>query len=157
MSAVTSQMATLADLGRLWALMRQTATQIPLKLDSDVDQEEVLSELMACCSSGLSPVVLDAQKNVAGALLVRRDTFEWGFRNSPALHVTYAALAPEGAPADLVSSLVSALQDKQVPLYFSVKSGNGLDLPALLQGLGFAHLATSDWGDLYLWEPKKPH
>lgn len=156
MTAVTSQKATLADFGRLWAFMRQAADQIPFKIDSDLDQEEVLSELMACCTTGLSPFILDGEK-VTGALLVRHDTFELGFRNSPALHVTYAALAAEGEPADLVSSLVSELQDKRVPLYFSVKSGNGLALPAMLEGLGFSHLATSDWGDLYLWEPQKPH
>lgn len=157
MSAVTSQMASLADLGRLWAFLREAAPQIPFQLDSDLDQEEVLSELMACCTSGLSPFVLDAEQKVTGALLVRHDTFEWGFRNSPALHITYAALAAEGGSADLVSALVTALQEKKVPLYFSVKSGNGLELPAMIEALGFAHLAKSPWGDLYLWEPQKPH
>ena len=158
MSATTPAMATLSDFGPIWTLMREVAPQIPFSLESDTDQEAVLTELMACCTDGQSPLILDpATKKVMGALLVRRDPFEWGFRNSPALHVTYVAFAAEAPSGELVSGLMEWLMDRRVPLYFSVKSGNGLELPALLEPLGFAHLANNAWGDLYFWEPQKPH
>lgn len=157
MGEISSRAAALPDLESLWALLRDSADQVPFKLDSDADQEEVLSELMICCTFGLSPLVLDADKKVIGAFLMRRDPFEWGFRNSPALHVTYVAFAAGAPTAELLAPLVEDLKARKVPLYFSVKSGNGLGLPAVLQAAGFAHLANSAWGDLYLWEPQKPH
>lgn len=158
MSAATSTTATLADFGRIWTLMRGMAPKVPFQLESEQDQEAVLTEIMSCCTSGLSPVLLDeGKKEMLATLLVRRDQFDWGFRNSPALHVTYVALAEAAPSAESVKALVEGLTDQRVPVYFSLKGGNGLDLAGLLEGLGFEHSAKSEWGDLYLWEPKKPH
>jgi hypothetical protein len=70
--------AELADLKDIWGLLRQTANDIPFDLESEADQENVLTEIMACCTSGLSPIVLDENKAIVGALLVRRDDFDWG-------------------------------------------------------------------------------
>ncbi|MEP9348959.1 hypothetical protein [Xanthobacter sp. KR7-225] len=157
MSAAPPSVATLGDMPRIWTFVRDAAGQIPFALESEREQEAVLSELMASLSSGFTQVAFDAGGAVQGALLARRDTFEWGFRNSPALHVTYAALAPEAAAADLVPALLAPLKEGRAPIYFSVRAGNALDLAALLPSLGFEHLAKSPWGDLYLWEPRKPH
>ena len=49
---------------------------------------------MACCTSGLSTVAECQYKAIVGALLTRRDDFEWGFRNGDALHVSYVAVTP---------------------------------------------------------------
>jgi len=46
----------------IWGLLRQTANDIPFDLESEADQENVLTEIMACCTSGLSPIVLDEKK-----------------------------------------------------------------------------------------------
>jgi hypothetical protein len=47
------------------------------------------------------------------------------------------------------------MQERKVPVLFSVKSGDQLGLADELKKLGFAHecAATSGWGDLYKWQP----
>ena len=52
MAEVTQRAASLGDLKDLWGLMRQVAADIPFDLKSEAEQESLLSELMACCTSG---------------------------------------------------------------------------------------------------------
>lgn len=77
MTGLTKRVASLGDVQGIWGLFRQAADDIPFDLGSEAAQESILSELMACCTSGLSPVVVDDDKAIIGALLVRRDDFEW--------------------------------------------------------------------------------
>ena len=155
MVELTQRAASLGDLKDIWGLMRQVASEIPFELDSEASQESVLSELMACCTSGLSPVALGDDKAIIGALLVRRDDFEWGFRNSEAVHVSYAAIAPSHRDQGVLRALVAEIQGRNVPVLASVRSGNQLGLADELKDLGFAHesAVTSGWGDLYTWQP----
>jgi hypothetical protein len=103
----------------------------------------------------LSPVAVGEDKTIIGVLLVRRDDFEWGFRNSDALHVSYAAIAPSHRDHGVLPALVAQIQERKAPVFASVKSGNQLGLADELKKLGFAHecAATSGWGDLYKWQP----
>ena len=78
MADLKQRAAELNDLKGIWGLLRQTANDIPFDLESEANQENILTELMACCTSGLSPILLDENKAIIGALLVRRDDFEWG-------------------------------------------------------------------------------
>jgi hypothetical protein len=135
--------------------MREAAPDIPFDLTNESAQESVLSELMACCTSGLSPVVIGEDKTIVGALLVRRDDFEWGFRNGQAVHVSYAAIAAAHRDQGLLGSLVAGIKERRVPIFASVKSGDKLGLADQLKQLGFAHecTAASGWGDLYKWQP----
>src|SRR5208283_3683739 len=130
MADLKHRAADLAVLKDIWGLLRQTANDIPFDLESEADQENVLTEIMACCTSGLSPIVLDENKAIVGALLVRRDDFDWGFRNG----------------------------DK-VPVLASVKNGNHLGFADELKKLGFdlECTAASGWGDLYKWQPSPSH
>ncbi len=155
MAQLTQRAASLGDLKDIWGLMRQVATDIPFDLESEAAQENILSELMACCTSGLSPVAVGDDKAIIGALLVRRDDFEWGFRNSDAVHVSYAAVAPSHRDQGVVRALVTEIQQRKVPVFASVKNGNQLGLAGELETLGFARecTATSGWGDLYKWQP----
>jgi ribosomal protein S18 acetylase RimI-like enzyme len=158
MAELTQRAASLADLKDIWGLMRRTAADVPSDFKSEAEQESILSELMACCISGLSPIALGEDKTVVGALLVRRDDFEWGFRNGDAVHVAYAAIAPDHRDQGVLQALVADIQSRKVPVFASVKSGNQLGLAEELQKLGFAHecTATSGWGDLYKWQPMPP-
>lgn len=153
MTQVTQRAATLADLKELWGLLKGAAADIPFDVDSELAQESILSELMACCTSGLSPVAVENEA-IVGALLVRRDDFEWGFRNSDAVHIAYAAA--DAGHKEVLSQLVTDVQERKAPVFASVKSGNGLGLADMLERLGFAHecKAASGWGDLYKWQPK---
>lgn len=155
MAEVTQRAASLGDLKDLWGLMRQVAADIPFDLKSEAEQESLLSELMACCTSGLSPIVVGENKTIVGALLVRRDDFEWGFRNGDAVHVSCAAIAPGHRDQGVLQALVTEVQGRKVPVLASVKSGNQLGLAEELKKLGFAHecSATNGWGDLYKWQP----
>lgn len=155
MSELTRRMASLSDLQGIWGLLRQVSADIPFKLEDELEQEVILSELMACCTSGLSPVLVDDQKGIVGALLARRDDFEWGFRNSEAIHVAYAAVAPGAREENVLPALLEQLQDRNVPLLASVKSGEQLGFASALGDLGFTHevKAESGWGDLYQWNP----
>src|SRR5664279_3333736 len=94
---LTQRAASLEDLRDIWGLLQQVASDIPADLGSEATQENILTELMACCTSGLSPIAVDKDKAIIGALLARRDDFEWGFKNSKAVHISYAAIAPATA------------------------------------------------------------
>jgi ribosomal protein S18 acetylase RimI-like enzyme len=155
MAELTHRVASLSDLKSIWGLMRQVAPCIPFDLDSEAAQENLLSELMACCTSGLSPVAVGDDKTIVGALLVRRDDFEWGFRNGDAVHVSYAAVAPSHRDQGVLRALLTEIQSRKVPVFASVKSGNQLGLSDELKALGFAQecAAENGWGDLYKWQP----
>jgi hypothetical protein len=158
MADLKQRAAELNDLKGIWGLLRQTANDIPFDLESEASQENILTELMACCTSGLSPILLDENKAIIGALLVRRDDFEWGFRNGDAVHVSYAAIAPSHRDQGILASLLTEIQGRKVPVLASVKNGNHLGLADELKKLGFdlECTAASGWGDLYKWRPPSP-
>jgi hypothetical protein len=158
MAEVTQRAASLADLKDVWGLVQQVADDIPFDLKSEAGQESMLSELMACCTSGLSPVALGEDKEIVGALFARRDDFEWGFRNANVIHVSYAAIVPDKRDSGLLEALVTEIKDRKVPVLVSVKSGDKLGLSDELKKLGFEHecAAESGWGDLYKWQPPAP-
>jgi hypothetical protein len=147
--------AALSDMKNIWGLLRETASDIPFDLESEANQESVLTELMACCTSGLSPIILDENKAVIGALLARRDDFDWGFRNGDAVHVSYAAIAPNHRDQGVLASLLTEIQGKKVPVLASVKKGNHLGFADELKKLGFVLecTAANGWGELYKWQP----
>jgi len=153
MAELIHRQASLGDLKNMWALLRQAASDIPFALDSEAAQESVLSELMACCTSGLSPLAVDADQSIVGALLVRRDDFEWGFRNGTAVHVAYAAVAPSHQDKSVLRALLAQVQSRKAPIFASVKSGDKLGLAAELEALGFSHDRAAASEDLYKWEP----
>jgi hypothetical protein len=80
MAELMERAASLGDFKDIWGLMGRVAAEVPFDFDSEAEQESILSELMACCISGLSPIVVGEDKSIIGALLVRRDDFDWGFR-----------------------------------------------------------------------------
>ncbi len=153
--ATAQRAASLNDLKDIWGLMREVSGDVPFNVESEAEQHSVLSELMACCTSGLSPVAVGDDKAIVGALLVRRDDFEWCLRNSDAVHVSYAAIAPSYRDQGVLRSLVADIQERKVPIFVSVKTGNQLGLADQLKELGFAHecTAASGWGELYKWQP----
>lgn len=153
MAELTRRMASLADVQGIWGLLRQVSGDVPFKLDNELEQENMLSELMACCTSGLSPIVVDDEKGIVGALLARRDDFEWGLRNRPAIHVAYAAVEPGFRASDVLAQLLGEVQAQKVDVLASVKSGEQQGLADTLAKLGFIHeaKAESGWGDLYQW------
>ena len=155
MGEVKQRAASIADLKNVWGLVRENAGDIPFDVESEAAQENVLSELMACCTSGLSPIALAEDKSVVGALMARRDDFEWGMRNANVIHVAYAAVAPDQRDKGVLKSLFAAVQEQRVPVFVSVKSGEKLGLADELKSLGFAHESTAEsgWGDLYKWQP----
>jgi len=155
MAETAQRAASLADLKDIWGLMKQAAGDIPFDLESEAAQESLLTEIMSCCTSGLSPVALGDDKSVIGALLVRRDDFEWGFRNSDAIHLSYAAIASSYKDQGVLRTLIAKIQEQKVPTFASVKSGNQFALADELTKLGFVHecRAASGWGDLYKWQP----
>jgi hypothetical protein len=159
MAEITQRTASLGDLKDIWELMREVAADVPFDLESESAQESVLSEIMASCTSGLSPVAIGEDNEIVGALLVRKEDFEWGFRNSDAVHVAYAAIAPTCRDQSVLRALVFKLQERKVPVFASVKSGNQLGLADELEKLGFSHecKSASGWGDLYRWQLPPVH
>ena len=85
-------------------------------------QENLLIEIMACCTSEPSPVAVGKDKAIIGALLARRDDFEWGLKNSDAIHVSYAAIAPSHRDKVFIATLVTEIQGRKVQVFASVKS-----------------------------------
>ncbi len=155
MAELTQRMAGMDDVQGLWGLLRQISADVPFALEDERAQESMLSELMACCTSGLTPVAVDDEKGIVAALLARRDDLEWGLRNNPAIHVSYVALAPDVRGGDLFAQLMAGLQQQKVAVLASVKAGEQQGLAQALGSLGFTHEvhAASGWGDLYQWTP----
>jgi hypothetical protein len=60
---LTQRAASLEDLRDIWGLLQQVASDIPADLGSEATQENILTELMACCTSGLSPIAVDKDKS----------------------------------------------------------------------------------------------
>ncbi len=110
---------------------------------------------MACCTAGLSPVSVGSDDKIVGALLLRRDDFDWALRNGEALHISYAAVDPAHRDAGVLKALISEVQQRRVPLYISIKSGNQSGLADTVKELGFVHAtaASDGWGDIYKWQP----
>jgi hypothetical protein len=158
MDEVTQRAASLADLKDVWGLVRKVADDIPFDVESEVGQESMLTELMKCCTSGLSPVALGDDKEIVGALFARRDEFEWGLRNADVIHVSYATVAPDKRDSGVLQALVDEIKERKVPVLVSVKSGDKLGLSDELKKHGFAHECTTEngWGDLYKWQPPAP-
>jgi GNAT superfamily N-acetyltransferase len=155
MVELTQHTASLGDLKGVWGLLKQVAADIPFELESEAAQERVLSELMVCCTSGLSPVVVGEDREIVGAALVRRDDFQWGFRNGAAVQMSYAAIAPAYRDRGVLRALVDAVQQRKVPVFVRVKTGNHFGLADGLKELGFTLDATAanESGDLYKWQP----
>lgn len=155
MTDVKHRSASLSDLKDIWGLVKTISGDIPFDAASEAAQESVLSELMRCCTSELSPVAVGEGKSIVGALLVRRDDFEWGLRNAEVVHVSYAAVAPSHRDKGVLAAMLTELQARKVPVLVSVKNGNQLGLVDELKKLGFAQEATAEsgWGDLYKWSP----
>jgi hypothetical protein len=155
MAEFTRRLASLNDLQEIWRLLRDIASDVPFDAKSAAAQESMLSEVMACCTSGLSPVAIDQGGGIAGALLVRRDDFEWGLRNSGAVHISGAAIARDSRDQNVLSALLTDLQARKAAIFASVKGGEQLGLADGLKEAGFEHecAAASGWGDLYQWRP----
>ncbi|WP_454915282.1 hypothetical protein [Xanthobacter sediminis] len=155
MAELTQRMASLADVQGIWGLLRQVSADVPFEIDSEREQESILSELMACCTSGLSPLAVDDEKGIVGVLLARRDDLEWGLRNKEAIHVAYAALEPGFRGTDLLAKLLGEVKGRKVSVLASVKAGEKQGFADALGREGFTHeiTALSGWGDLYQWTP----
>lgn len=155
MAELTQRMASLADVQGIWGLLCQVSADIPFHLDSEEEQESILSELVACCTSGLSPIAVDNEKGIVGALLARRDDLEWGVRNKAAIHVAYAAVSPGFRDTNVLNHLLNVVTGRHLSVYASVKTGEQQGLTRALHAQGFTHeiKALSGWGDLYHWTP----
>jgi hypothetical protein len=156
MTELTRRTASLEDLKGIWNLLRTVAAEIPFNVEDEAAQENMLTEAMACCTAGLSPIALNKEKAVVGALLVRRDDFEWGFRNKEALHIAYAVVAGDCPDKDVLSTLVADVQGQKTEILASIKSGNQLGLTEIFGKLGFTHECTAEngWGELVKWQPE---
>lgn len=153
MADLAHRTASLDDMRDLWALMRQTAADIPCSIESEGDQERALSEIMKCCTAEFSPVVLDAKRNVVGALLARRDELDWGLRNAETINVSMATVSEGHREHGVFKLLIDAILKRNAPVYIEVKAGEAQGLAAALEGSGFSLTGTKEGADLYKWEP----
>lgn len=156
MSELTQRMASLDDFKEIWSLFQETAAAVPLDLKEEAAQEGVLNEIMACCTYGIAPIAVQAGK-VVGAVLVRRDTFEWGVHNGEAVHIAEVAVAGAQCSTGLLGTLIASIQARAVPVLARVRSGAATGLAdALLQrGFILQDGAGSALGDMYVWHPAR--
>jgi len=106
----------------------------PFDLESEADQENVLTEIMACCTSGLSPIVLDENKAIVGALLVRRMISIGGLGTV----TQFVYPMPRSHQPIAISVLFNAYGNPgtQSSVLCSVKNGNHLGSRTSLKKLG---------------------
>lgn len=153
MAELALRKASLDDMGALWALMKQTAADIPCPIESESEQEWALTEIMKCCTAEFSPIVLDAKHNVVGALLARRDELDWGLRNAETISVSLAALSASGREEGAFKVLIEAILKRNAPVYVEVKAGEAQGLAAELKGCGFSLTKSEDGAEFYKWVP----
>jgi hypothetical protein len=155
MAQLVQRTAELTDLKNIWNLLREVAAEVPFDLADEKAQQSILSELVRCCTSGISLVAVGPDKAIVGAVLARRDDLEWGMANKNVPHIIYAAVAPAAKGNGVLKGLVSGVQGGNFPIYASVKSGEQIGLASQLKELGFALecTAVNGWGDLYRWQP----
>lgn len=108
---------------------------------------------MKCCTAEFSPIVLDAKHNVVGALLARRDEFDWGLRNAETISVSLAALSANGREEGAFKVLIEAILKRNAPVYVEVKAGEAQGLAAELKGCGFSLTKSEDGAEFYKWVP----
>lgn len=133
--------------------MRQTAADIPCSIESESDQERALTEIMKCCTAELSPVVFDANRNVVGALLARRDELDWGLRNAETINVSMATVSASHRAQGVFKMLIEAILKRNAPVCVEVKAGEAQGLAAELKGCGFSLAKAEEGAELYKWEP----
>ncbi len=153
MADLAHRPASLDDISDLWALMRQTAADIPCSIESEGDQDRALTEIMKCCTAEFSPVVLDTKRNVVGALLARRDELDWGLRNAETINVSLAAVSASHREHGVFKMLIEAILKRNAPVYVEVKAGEAQGLGAELKGCGFCLARAEEGAELYKWEP----
>jgi GNAT superfamily N-acetyltransferase len=147
------RIALLDDMKDLWALVRRTAADIPCSLESESDQEYALTEIMKCCTAEFSPVVVDAKRNVVGAMLARRDELDWGLRNVETINVALAAVSADHREQGVFKMLIEAILKRNAPVYIEVKAGEAQGLATELKGSGFSLAKAEEGSELYKWEP----
>jgi hypothetical protein len=145
--------ASLDDMKDLWALMRQTAADIPCSIESESDQERALTEIMKCCTAEFSPIVFDSKRTVVGAMLARRDELDWGLRNAETINVLLAVVSAGHRDQGVFKMLIEAILKRNVPVYVEVKAGEAQGLAAELKGCGFSLAKAEEGVELYKWEP----
>jgi hypothetical protein len=155
MAELVQRTAELTDLKNIWNLLREVAAEVPFDLADEKAQQSVLSELVRCCTSGVSLVAVGPDKAIVGAVMARPDDLEWGLANHNVPHIIYAAVSPSAKGNGVLKGLVTGVQEGKHPVYASVKSGEQVGLANELKELGFALecTAANGWGDLYRWQP----
>lgn len=153
MSDLAQRSASLSDMKDIWVLMRESAAALPFDVENEAEQERVLTEVMECCTAEMSPLVVDGKQSVVGALLAKRDQFDWGFRNKKTINVSLAAVAASHRDQGVLKMLIEEICKHDVPVYVGVKTGDGHGLAAELKGSGFSLEETCESGELYKWEP----
>jgi len=150
---LTHRTASLDDIEGIWCFLKQTASDVAVRLETEIDQEKALTELMACCAGPYSPIVVDGGKNVVGALLAKRDLLDWGVRNVETINVSLAAVAPEHRDQGVFEKLFAEIVKRNAPVYISVKPGEPQGLADRLKSSGFQLAVAGEHGEIYKWEP----
>ncbi len=153
LSEFTHRNASLRDMGALWALVRHAASDIPCSIESESDQERALTEIMKCCTAELSLVALDADRNLVGAVLARRDELDWGLRDKVTINVSLAAVSAACRDENLFKTLIDELRKRNAPIYIVAKPGEAQGLGDALKGSGFSLVQSDECGELFKWEP----
>lgn len=153
MTELVHREASLDDIGEIWSLLRETAADIPVALESDACQERALSRLMECCVSGRSGVVMNSDKKIVGALLAQRDLLDWAFANKETIDICAVAVAGDHRDSNAFKILFDALTSRGAPVYAAVGAKDGQSLADRLKDAGFAVLPGEATRVLYRWEP----
>ena len=72
-----------------------------------------MTEIMKCCTAELSLVALDADRNLVGAVLARRDELDWGLRDKVTINVSLAAVSAACRDENLFKTLIDELRKRK--------------------------------------------
>jgi hypothetical protein len=88
------RLATSDDVSAIFAVLKEIAPEIPLRLDNSERQMLVFEQIHRCIGSGEVWIALDRDNQVVGFLLAEPDKLERFFHENQALELSYGGVRP---------------------------------------------------------------
>jgi hypothetical protein len=145
--------ATVNDETDILAVLKEVASEIPVKLESS-DAEAIIQSIIAkCCESGESKVAINAADEVVGFALAKPDQLERFLHKNYALTLPYIGVSKTWQGLGILSALMAQFVKKGVPLTASVLNNNQSSMADRLAKIGFKKTETKGNETKFRWAP----
>jgi hypothetical protein len=156
------RIATPDDASAIFAVLKEIAPEIPVRLDSCTRQKLLLKRLKTACGSSNVWIAVTCDNQVAGFLMVDEQTI---FRDNQIvvayLDLSYGGVKKDHRGQNIFPALVAKMKEREVPLRATVKHANKSNMGDRLLKLRFTKIADLRERDLrypdqdeFRWQPE---